>query len=1207
MIKNFSKIFALILTLIFSANYYSQCTGCTIENPSNGGNLSLSDNSVVCFTQDATVTNITFGNNSKLCVAPGVTVIIQNYVTTNSGDNITFEIGGTLQFNQVPTINANLTANVQSGGILRSGTTGNNNFTFNGTTNTLTNNGTVQVSVLDFTNSLSTNIVDNYGTLSIGSNINISGTSTTFRNWQTINIGQSFNMNSSTTYINCGTINTGTGFNVGGGRIINTGNFNVSTGGTTGSLDLPTGSRFENYGILDSRGATNNNDTTSIIYNEGLVKFNTYQGNGWLQGPSSSSKKGYFEVATILTNNTANVGPNLDFKNAGGESLVFNATPTYVTSTGTTTTQAGANVTFNCRAAANCSAPLVTNIGVCPNIDGTFPPQANDDAYTILPGSSATSNVLANDFEQFDGAAATTSNVTITQISTTNSGVTLNTSGIVSVAAGTPAGVYTIVYRICRISIPSSCEPAKVTVTVPLDSDGDGIPDSTDLDDDNDGILDTAECGNILELSGFENIPGLSLGNNTYVNIAPWILGPGDAANVVQVDGAGGFDYGSFGPFEDADPSTGAGVLQHYLDILNGSNSFYQVFTIPSTTTVTYSGYFSSRDNVNGNGSLSIYTGSNGISGTLVDTSGLTAISAAGGSEFAPWVLIKRTVTLTPGTYSFVGYMNNEANFDDGKVEGCMDTDNDGTPDYLDLDSDGDGCPDAIEGDENVLATHLSASGAINVGANGTGTLSVNANGVPNLVNAGGLADVGSDVGQGLGSSQDALVTVCFIDAVNDINQTPINTPVSGNVLTNDEAGSTITVQSATYINAAGATVPLPLGTATQVYTSTGTLAGSMILNADGTYTFTPATVFTGTVPVNYTAVNSVGSTDTATLEISVIPSVNTTSNDNPIAQNDTAATESGTPVSSNALSNDSDPDGNMLTIVQTGTSVTLGTATVVSGIDAAGNPVANAGTITLNANGTYAFVPAAGFVGTVNPISYTVSDGNGGTSTADINITVYPNVAGVNNTYANDDANTAPKGSSMTGNVKTNDTDPEGNTSAVTAASASFGGTTTAITIGSATNIPGVGALTLNSDGTYSFVPNATFVGTVVVPYTICDNGTPQACDQATLYLTSLDALAGYCYKLPVVTAGTAVPSNHGITALGRAGADNSNWPMERQSAWTVLEAKTKGFVVNRVANPAADIANPVEGMMVFDTTAQCLKIYNGTVWSCYSTPACP
>ena len=446
--------------------------------------------------------------------------------------------------------------------------------------------------------------------------------------------------------------------------------------------------------------------------------------------------------------------------------------------------------------------------------------------------------------------------------------------------------------------------------------------------------------------------------------------------------------------------------------------------------------------------------------------------------------------------------------------------------------------------------------------------------------------------------------TETCIDAVLDINQTPINVPVSGNVITNDEFTGTATVTSAQFYNASGVLTNLPIGTATPVFTPAGVPAGTMLLNADGTYTYTPTTGFVGEIPVNYTLTNNLGSTDSTTLTIKVIPNT-VVGNDNPIAQHDTSFTEEGVSVSSTVLNNDSDPDGDALTVTSA-TGLTIGTATVVSGVNAAGTPVANAGTVQLNANGTYTYVPAAGFVGTVNPLPYVISDGNGGTSTADINITVYPNVAGVNNTYANDDANTAPKGSSMTGNVKTNDTDPEGNTSAVTAASASFGGTTTAITIGSATNIPGVGALTLNSDGTYSFVPNATFVGTVVVPYTICDNGTPQACDQATLYLTSLDALAGYCYKLPV-TSVTAVPSNHGITALGRAGADNSNWPMERQSAWTVLEAKTKGFVVNRVANPAADIANPVEGMMVFDTTAQCLKIYNGTVWSCYSTPACP
>ena len=177
MIKNFSKIFALILTLIFSANYYAQCTGCTVTNPVSSGNYTFPANSTVCFTTNTTLGDVTFENNSKICVAPGVTVTIQNNVTTTTGNNITFEIGGTLQFNQTPQINANLTINVQESGILRSGTTGNNNFTFNGTTNTLTNNGTVQVSVLDFTNSSSTNIVDNYGTLTIGSNINISGTS----------------------------------------------------------------------------------------------------------------------------------------------------------------------------------------------------------------------------------------------------------------------------------------------------------------------------------------------------------------------------------------------------------------------------------------------------------------------------------------------------------------------------------------------------------------------------------------------------------------------------------------------------------------------------------------------------------------------------------------------------------------------------------------------------------------------------------------------------------------------------------------------------------------------------------------------------------------------------------------------------------------------------------------------------------------------
>jgi len=101
-------------------------------------------------------------------------------------------------------------------------------------------------------------------------------------------------------------------------------------------------------------------------------------------------------------------------------------------------------------------------------------------------------------------------------------------------------------------------------------------------------------------------------------------------------------------------------------------------------------------------------------------------------------------------------------------------------------------------------------------------------------------------------------------------------------------------------------------------------------------------------------------------------------------------------------------------------------------------------------------------------------------------------------------------------------------------------------------------------------------------------------------------------CYK-PAQTTGTALDTNHGITALGRAGADNSNWPMVRKGAWTVLEAKTKGFVVNRLTDaqvsaiPSADLR---EGMMVYNITQDCLQInIDGTAtgWRCFNTQTCP
>ncbi|MDY3548123.1 hypothetical protein PG291_05880 [Riemerella anatipestifer] len=117
------------------------------------------------------------------------------------------------------------------------------------------------------------------------------------------------------------------------------------------------------------------------------------------------------------------------------------------------------------------------------------------------------------------------------------------------------------------------------------------------------------------------------------------------------------------------------------------------------------------------------------------------------------------------------------------------------------------------------------------------------------------------------------------------------------------------------------------------------------------------------------------------------------------------------------------------------------------------------------------------------------------------------------------------------------------------------------------------------------------------------------------TAYDKNLQALVcvvtSACYK-PAATAAIPVPSKHGITLLNRAGSDNGNWPMIRESAHTVLESNSKGFVPTRLStSELVNIAKPQVGMMVYDTTAKCLKIYTGSAadegWKCFAKPGCP
>jgi hypothetical protein len=134
-----------------------------------------------------------------------------------------------------------------------------------------------------------------------------------------------------------------------------------------------------------------------------------------------------------------------------------------------------------------------------------------------------------------------------------------------------------------------------------------------------------------------------------------------------------------------------------------------------------------------------------------------------------------------------------------------------------------------------------------------------------------------------------------------------------------------------------------------------------------GTLTYTPATGFSGQDAFNFKAIDNQGTeSNTATVTVT-INKVNSA----PTATDDTASANADTPVVISVLNNDSDPDGN--------NSLTIDSITKQP----------SSGTATINKNdGTITYTPNSGFTGT-DTFEYSISDGNGGTDTAKVTVTV--------------------------------------------------------------------------------------------------------------------------------------------------------------------------------------------------------------------------
>ncbi|WP_345478708.1 retention module-containing protein, partial [Niveibacterium umoris] len=266
-------------------------------------------------------------------------------------------------------------------------------------------------------------------------------------------------------------------------------------------------------------------------------------------------------------------------------------------------------------------------------------------------------------------------------------------------------------------------------------------------------------------------------------------------------------------------------------------------------------------------------------------------------------------------------------------------------------------------------------------------------------------------VSDGNGGATTATVTV-GVTPVNDAPvttdlalTTPEDTPVSGQVTGSDVDGDTLS------------------------YTKGSDPAhGTVVVNADGTFTYTPGKDYHGADSFTVTVSDGNGGTTTATVTVGVTPV-----NDAPVTSNLALTTPEDTPVSGQVTGSDVDGD----------------TLSYTKGSDPAH------GTVVVNADGTFTYTPGKDYHG-ADTFTVTVSDGNGGTTTATVTVGVTP----VNDAPVANNLNlTTQENTPINGKVIATDVDGD------------------ALSFAKASN-PAHGSVVMHADGTFTYTPSASYTG---------------------------------------------------------------------------------------------------------------------------------
>ena len=185
-------------------------------------------------------------------------------------------------------------------------------------------------------------------------------------------------------------------------------------------------------------------------------------------------------------------------------------------------------------------------------------------------------------------------------------------------------------------------------------------------------------------------------------------------------------------------------------------------------------------------------------------------------------------------------------------------------------------------------------------------------------------------------------------------------TPVNDGPAANNDAASTSEDMPVT-VNVLGNDVDLD-GDSLSV-TAPSCDSGGVQVNLNNTITVSPAANFNGTITCGYTANDGHGGTAQGQLIVNVA-----SVNDNPIASPDSALTDDNTLIIVPVLANDVDSDGGGAVLESVGT--------------------CQQGEMTQNADGTITYKPKSGFGG-IDLCSYSISDGQGGTASGQLSVTV--------------------------------------------------------------------------------------------------------------------------------------------------------------------------------------------------------------------------